>query len=113
MSDDTGRLSGETDSTLVEMAQRAPDDTRPFEELLRRHQGFVVANCRYITRSAADAEDLGQEVFVKAFFAMRRFEARAQFRTWLGRIKGESLPEPSPAHAWGGHGGRRGRRDRQ
>ena len=60
MSDDTGTLSGETDSTLVEMAQRAPGDTRPFEELLRRHQGFVVANCRYITRSAADAEDSGR-----------------------------------------------------
>jgi RNA polymerase sigma-70 factor (ECF subfamily) len=57
-------------------------DTRAFETLVRRHQGFVVANCRVITRSAADADDLSQEVFVKAFFGLRRFEGRAQFRTW-------------------------------
>jgi RNA polymerase sigma-70 factor (ECF subfamily) len=48
---------------------------------------LVTANCRVITRSPADAEDLAQEVFVKAFFALRRFEGRAQFRTWLQRIK--------------------------
>jgi RNA polymerase sigma-70 factor (ECF subfamily) len=47
----------------------------------------VVANCRVITRSAADAEDLAQEVFAKAFFGLQRFEGRAQFRTWLQRIK--------------------------
>jgi RNA polymerase sigma-70 factor (ECF subfamily) len=76
------------DDQLVELARVGGDgDTRPFEELVRRHQGFVVANCRVITRSPADAEDLAQEVFVKAFFGLRRFEGRAQFRTWLQRIK--------------------------
>lgn len=62
-------------------------NTGPFEELVQRHQRFVVANCRVITRSPNDAEDLAQEVFVKAFFALRRFEGRSQFRTWLQRIK--------------------------
>jgi RNA polymerase sigma-70 factor, ECF subfamily len=57
------------------------------DQLVRRHQGHVVANCRVLTRSPADAEDLAQEVFVKAFFGLRRFEGRAQFRTWLQRIK--------------------------
>jgi RNA polymerase sigma-70 factor, ECF subfamily len=76
------------DDELVAMA-RAPGsrDTRAFETLVHRHQGFVAANCRAITRSSSDAEDLAQEVFVKAFFALRRFEGRARFRTWLGRIK--------------------------
>jgi RNA polymerase sigma-70 factor (ECF subfamily) len=79
---------GEPDERLVELAQGGAEaDTRPFEELVRRHQGFVVANCRVITRSPADAEDLAQEVFVKAFFGLRRFEGRAQFRTWIQRIK--------------------------
>jgi RNA polymerase sigma-70 factor (ECF subfamily) len=81
-------LDQDSDDQLVEQARAVPDgDTRPFEELVRRHQGHVVANCRVITRSAADAEDLAQEVFVKAFFGLRRFEGRAQFRTWLQRIK--------------------------
>ncbi|HQX83812.1 MAG TPA: sigma-70 family RNA polymerase sigma factor [Vicinamibacterales bacterium] len=81
-------LDHESDDQLVNQARvEGGGDTRPFEELIRRHQGFVVANCRVITRSAADAEDLAQEVFVKAFFGLRRFEGRAQFRTWLKRIK--------------------------
>jgi len=81
-------LDYESDDQLVNLARiERNGDSRPFEALMRRHQGFVVANCRVITRSAADAEDLAQEVFVKAFFGLRRFEGRAQFRTWLKRIK--------------------------
>jgi RNA polymerase sigma-70 factor (ECF subfamily) len=81
-------LDQETDDQLVNLARvEGNGDTRPFDALIRRHQGFVVANCRVITRSAADAEDLAQEVFVKAFFGLKRFEGRAQFRTWLKRIK--------------------------
>ena len=76
------------DDELVEGARvGGTGDTRPFEELVRRHQRFVVGNCRVILRSPNDAEDLAQEVFVKAFFALRRFEGRSQFRTWLQRIK--------------------------
>lgn len=76
------------DDELVEHARAGGNrDTRPFEELVRRHQRFVVGNCRVIVRSPNDAEDLAQEVFVKAFFALRRFEGRSQFRTWLQRIK--------------------------
>ena len=77
-----------TDDDLVSLARAAGSrDTRPFTTLMQRHQGFVVANCRAITRSPVDAEDLAQEVFVKAFFALRHFEGRAAFRTWIGRIK--------------------------
>ena len=76
------------DDELVEQARaNGNDDTRPFEELVTRHKGFVFANCRVITRLPNDAEDLAQEVFVKAFFGLRRFEGRSQFRTWLQRIK--------------------------
>lgn len=75
------------DDELVDRAKADGTTSRSFEELVRRHQRFVVGNCRVITRSPNDAEDLAQEVFVKAFFALRRFEGRSQFRTWLQRIK--------------------------
>jgi RNA polymerase sigma-70 factor (ECF subfamily) len=78
----------QTDDELVELArERGPHDARPFNALVRRYQGVVKANCRAITRSAVDAEDLAQEVFLKAFFGLKRFEGRAPFRSWLQRIK--------------------------
>ena len=73
---------------LVEAARTAPEgDMRAFEKLVRLYQGRVKANCRHLTRSIDDAEDLTQEVFVKAFFGLSRFEGRASFKTWIQRIK--------------------------
>lgn len=81
-------LDRETDDELVRLArEQGTSDVRPFDALVRRYQGVVKANCRAITRSPADAEDLAQEVFLKAFFGLRRFEGRAPFRSWLQRIK--------------------------
>ena len=77
-----------TDEQLVERSARVTGgDVRAFELLVRRHQERILANCRYLTGSSADAEDLAQEVFVKAFFGLRRFEGRSKFSTWLQRIK--------------------------
>lgn len=76
------------DEQLLGMAQAALEgDTRAFEELVRRHQAMVLTNCRYLSGSPADAEDLAQEVFVKAYFGLARFERRASFETWIRRIK--------------------------
>jgi RNA polymerase sigma-70 factor (ECF subfamily) len=75
------------DEELVRRFVTDRHDPRPFEALVKRHQNFVLANCRVLSRSDADAEDLAQEVFVKAYFALPRFEQRARFRTWLRTIK--------------------------
>lgn len=78
----------DADEVLVEQAQTAtPGDTRAFETLVKRHKGHVAANCRSLSGSETDAEDLAQEVFVKAYFAMRTFERRSKFKTWIQRIK--------------------------
>lgn len=75
------------DAALVARARSAPPgDTRAFDDLVARHRGRVVANCRYLT-SGDDAEDLAQEVLVKAYFALRKYEQRSKFSTWLYRIK--------------------------
>jgi RNA polymerase sigma factor (sigma-70 family) len=39
-----------------------------------------------MTRNTEDAEDLTQEVFIKAITALSNFEGKSQFRTWLYRI---------------------------
>lgn len=77
-----------SDEQLIERSEKVPGgDLRAFEVLVRRHQERILANCRYLTGSSSDAEDLAQEVFVKAFFGLRRFEGRSKFSTWLQRIK--------------------------
>lgn len=77
-----------SDEELLTLARDAPEgDMRAFEALVQRYQTRITANCRYITRQPDDAEDLAQEVFVKVFFGMDRFESRSSFRTWIQRIK--------------------------
>ena len=77
-----------TDAHLVEEARNAAaGDLRAFGELVRRHESKVKTNCRYMSGSATDAEDLAQDVFVKAYFGLKRFEGRASFQTWIKRIK--------------------------
>jgi RNA polymerase sigma-70 factor (ECF subfamily) len=80
--------SNDPDEELLQQARKAPEgDLRAFEDLILRYQRRVVANCRYITRDANNAEDLAQEVLVKAFFGLRGFEGRSSFWGWLQRIK--------------------------
>ena len=76
------------DEDLLRLVMSSPEgDLRAFEELVKRYQGRILADCRFLTRDENNAEDLAQEVFVKAFFALRTFEGRSAFRSWLQRIK--------------------------
>jgi RNA polymerase sigma-70 factor (ECF subfamily) len=80
--------ASDPDAELLQEARKAPEgDLRAFEKLVLRYQRRVVANCRYITRDQNNAEDLAQEVLVKAFFGLRGFEGRSSFAGWLQRIK--------------------------
>ena len=73
---------------LIDAARQAPPgDTRAFGQLVALYQRRIVANCRQMTRQGNDAEDLAQEVFVKAYFAIRGFEGKSTFNHWLRRIK--------------------------
>jgi RNA polymerase sigma-70 factor (ECF subfamily) len=78
----------ESDEELLEQARKAPEgDLRAFERLVLRYQKRVVSNCRYLTRDPNNAEDLAQEVMVKAFFGVRSFEGKSSYWSWLQRIK--------------------------
>lgn len=77
-----------TDEQLVQRIRESPaDDVRAFEAIVHRYEARVLTNCRYLSGSAQDAPDLAQEVFVKVFFGLPRFEGRSSLRTWLERIK--------------------------
>ena len=81
----TAPVKGRTyDRELVRRAQA--DDKEAYEELVRRHQQRVLAVASGILRRHEDVEDIAQQVFVKAYFSLKRFDGRAAFSTWLYRI---------------------------
>src|SRR6202047_2002214 len=74
----------EDDRELVARAQK--DDKAAFEELVKRHQSRVFAVARGTLRNREDVEDIAQQVFLKAYFSLKRFDQRAAFSTWLYKI---------------------------
>ena len=72
------------DRELVRAAQRG--DKGAFETLIYRHQNRVFAVARGILKRQEDVEDISQQVFVKAYFALKKFDQRSAFTTWLYKI---------------------------
>jgi RNA polymerase sigma-70 factor (ECF subfamily) len=60
-----------------------PRDLDAYEQLVREHQGIAFRTAYVITGSAADAEEVVQDAFVKAYRARGRFRPGAPFRPWL------------------------------
>jgi len=70
-----------------ELVRRGQDgDKEAFEELVRRHQHRVFGVAGGILHRREDVEDIAQQVFVKAYFSLKRFDQRAAFSTWLYKI---------------------------
>ena len=57
-----------------------------FEELVARYRDRIYNYLRAMTGSDADAEDLTQEAFVRAYMNVGSFRRDASFHTWLYRI---------------------------
>ena len=75
---------GPSDHDLV--ARSRDGDRTAFTILVERYRSRVHAMIYNMVRNDADAWDLTQETFLKAWLALGRFEARASFFTWLYRI---------------------------
>jgi len=69
---------------LVKRSQKG--DTRAFEELVKMYQDRIYALSYQLTGNHADAEDLAQNTFIKAYRALPKFRNEADFGTWLHRI---------------------------
>jgi RNA polymerase sigma-70 factor, ECF subfamily len=59
---------------------------REFEQLAKRYQRDIFAAALRLTDNYADAEDLAQEAFLKAYVAFDQFQLGTNFRAWLLRI---------------------------
>ena len=78
------RSMADADDDLVAQCRNGSDAA--FEELVQRHQHMIHALTFRMTGSAADAEDLAQEAFIRAYEQMSAFHGRAKFSTWLYSI---------------------------
>jgi RNA polymerase sigma-70 factor, ECF subfamily len=81
--------SDRTEAERVErdiVARCRRDEPGAFEELYRRHGGRVYTLAYRMTGSAADAEDLVQDVFTQVYRRLDSFRGEAAFGTWLHRL---------------------------
>ena len=83
-SHDTKAFNKERDAELVERCQNG--DYSAFDELITLYRGKVYAMIYNMIRNDADSWDLAQDVFIKAWKALPKFEGRSAFFTWLYRI---------------------------
>ncbi len=73
-----------TDRELVDKARSGEPEA--FGLLVRRYQKRIFRLAFHLVRSGAEAEDVTQETFVRAYQALGRFDGRSEPFTWLYRI---------------------------
>ncbi len=73
-----------TASALVDAARAG--DQRAFEALVRRYRKRIFALALHLIGSSSEADDITQDVFMKAYRALPAFEGRSQFFTWVYRM---------------------------
>jgi RNA polymerase sigma-70 factor, ECF subfamily len=77
-------LAAATDEVLVAAAKLG--DPSAFVELWKRHTNLAFKMAFRITGNRADAEDVTQDAWMKAYVHLQTFDGRAAFSTWVTRI---------------------------
>ena len=81
---DEARTPCDDDVALVQAAKEG--SITAFEELVKRHERFMIRIAHNLLHNREDAQDTVQEAFFKAFQKLEQFQARSKFSTWLARI---------------------------
>jgi RNA polymerase sigma-70 factor (ECF subfamily) len=68
------------------ISQSQGGDTQAFCLLAQRYERRIYSLALHYCRNSHDAEDLSQEVWLKAFQALKTFRGESTFYTWLRRI---------------------------
>ena len=68
------------------LARARQGDTDAFEQLMHMHQRYVFNLAYRVLGDTAEAEDVTQETFVRAWRGLSGFRGQARFTTWLYRI---------------------------
>jgi RNA polymerase sigma-70 factor (ECF subfamily) len=73
-----------TDTDLIMLAQQGNMDA--FEQLIQRHDKRVLTIAAGYVNSSDDAKDIYQEVFLRVYKGLPKFQHRSEFSTWLFRV---------------------------
>ena len=79
-----GQLSRDDEREAIEACRRG--EREAFDRLVLRYQRDVYRLCYRFVNNHEDANDLAQEVFLRAWRAIPRFRGQSSFSTWLYRI---------------------------
>ena len=77
---------GDTDEEKTWVLQSRNGDHGAFESLIRTNQRMIHSLTFRMTGSLADAEDLAQEAFIRAYRQLDSYRGTAKFSSWLYRI---------------------------
>jgi RNA polymerase sigma-70 factor, ECF subfamily len=77
-------MTAPTDWELVDRAKNG--DAGAFGEIVLRYQARIHRLAMHLVRNTAEAEDVAQETFIRAYRALPRFDGRSEPYTWLYRI---------------------------
>src|SRR5947209_17529900 len=77
-------LNRVNDADLIREAQRG--SRTAFEELVRQYDQAVLRLAMHLTGSEAEAQDIYQEAFLKAYRHLGNFRFECSFYTWMYRI---------------------------
>jgi RNA polymerase sigma factor (sigma-70 family) len=76
--------TGQSDSEII--SQVLSGDQQAFAGLVNRYQNYVFTLVLRFTKSREDAEELAQDIFIKAYRSLADFRGAAKFSTWLYTI---------------------------
>lgn len=80
------RAAGAADEDRVLVERARAGDLQAFEALVRQYQRWVFTLALRMVGDRGDAEDVAQEVFLKAYRGLRGFRGGSRFSTWLYAI---------------------------
>ncbi|QWC86991.1 sigma-70 family RNA polymerase sigma factor [Nocardioidaceae bacterium] len=79
-------MTQSSETRAAPVARPEVDLDADFEALVAPHRRELLAHCYRMVGSPAEAEDLVQETYLRAWRSRQRFEGRSSVRTWLYRI---------------------------
>jgi len=68
------------------VARAKAGEPQAFDALVRRYRKRIFALALHLSGSESDADDIVQDVFIRAFRALDQFEGRSEFFTWVYRL---------------------------